>query len=248
MYNYNICSTNPDEYNVIRCCLTDVPFTIMCQFVVSSLTANCCIEVLNDRDYLEINYERFYFSESYSDLNAETVMDLLNDMLKSRYIVVTLDMCNRFIFTRAFNFGGVFAITGCSYNVQLLLGLSNIPLPFRAEEVDDLFILHVPTVGFCLLTPILYLLSNIGAKSFKNNSEDQIQSMKIVMQMDNSYSQNFPISYHNSGEYVSYVKSIDLSKLEFRLVDANLHDVKLLTPMWISISIEGIPDYDMITL
>ena len=248
MYNYNICSTNPEEYNIIRCCLEDVPSTIMCQFAVNSLTANCCIEVLNSQDYIEIDYDKLYFDESYSDLNPESVADILNDMLRDKHIVVVLDMCKRFVFTRTNEYGGFFTITGCSYNVNLLLGLSNINLPLESVEVGNSEEIRIPTVGFCLLTPILYLLSNIGAKSFKNNSDDQMQSMKIVMQMDNAYNQNFPISYHNSGEYISYVKSIDLSKLEFRLVDANLHDVKLLTPMWIALTIEGIPDYDMITL
>lgn len=247
MYNYNICSTNPEEYNVIRANLDDVPQTIMCQFAVSSLTANCCIEVLNANDYLVIDDYRVTFNQSYSDLNLETIMDMLNDALYQRYIKVKLDMCNRFVFERNGEYGGIFSITDASYNMKLLLGLSNLKFPLYSEYENKIHSIHIPTVGFCLLTPILYLLSNIGAKSFKNNA-DKMQSMKIVMQMDNSYNQNFPISYHNSGEYISYVKSIDLSKLEFRLVDANLVDVKLLTPMWISVQIEGIPDYDMVKL
>ena len=40
------------------------------------------------------------------------------------------------------------------------------------------------------------------------------------------------------------IKSNDLSYVEFYLVDANLHEIKLLCPLYITIHVEPVPDND----
>ena len=61
------------------------------------------------------------------------------------------------------------------------------------------------------------------------------------MRVSNSFSSNYPIVNGNA-EFVSIVPINSLSNIEFRLVDANMHDIKLLTPMYLSIQTDAIED------
>ena len=55
----------------------------------------------------------------------------------------------------------------------------------------------------------------------------------------NSFSSSYPIVNSNI-EFSSVIPVNSLSNIEFRLVDANMHDVKLLTPMYISLQTDSI--------
>ena len=59
------------------------------------------------------------------------------------------------------------------------------------------------------------------------------------MCVSNLYSRNYPIVNGNA-EFASIVPISSLSNIEFRLVDANMHDVKLLTHMYLSIQTDTI--------
>ncbi len=63
------------------------------------------------------------------------------------------------------------------------------------------------------------------------------------MRLNNSYSSAYPI-FATNGDFNVKVLSTDLSDIRFTLVDANYVEVKLLNPMYITISIELIPDVE----
>ena len=58
--DYTICSTDPEHYNRITCNLL-APMTKYASFIVTSLTANLDLVVLNQEDYI-----------TYQDLDEET--------------------------------------------------------------------------------------------------------------------------------------------------------------------------------
>ena len=103
----------------------------------------------------------------------------------------------------------------------------------------------VESVGFKLSTPVLYLLSYVGAKTFKNKLDESDKSymatLRIAMRIDNSFSANFPIMSGNS-DFQTVIKSNDLSNVMFWLVDANLKELTLLSPLYITIHVFQIPD------
>ncbi len=61
------------------------------------------------------------------------------------------------------------------------------------------------------------------------------------MRLNNSYSAAYPI-FATNGDFIVKVLSTDLSDMRFTLVDANYVEVKLLNPMYITISVEPIED------
>ena len=132
------------------------------------------------------------------------------------------------------------------------MGLHDIQLPLISSYNDQIQTEHkqelvIDSVGYTLSTPVLFLLSNIGSKTFKNNlDESRVSSnlaLKTAMRITNAFSANLPIVAGNS-DFETVIKSNDLSYVEFYLVDANLHEIKLLCPLYITIHVEPVPDND----
>ena len=63
------------------------------------------------------------------------------------------------------------------------------------------------------------------------------------MRLNNSFSANYPIVSGNS-DFQSIIKSNDVTHCEFMLVDANLHEITLLSPLYITLHISGIEEED----
>jgi hypothetical protein len=133
------------------------------------------------------------------------------------------------------------SIDDASYNVRLLMGVHPFDKLELSEEWYEGYVttLTIPTVGFMLSTPVLYLTCNIGQKTYMNNQRSKYtQNSKIVMRLNNSFSANYPIIAGNA-EFSTTVMSNDLTNVEFKLVDANMVEIDLLSPMYISVSIRA---------
>ena len=94
------------------------------------------------------------------------------------------------------------------------------------------------SVGYRLSTPVLYLLTNIGNHVFFNemNNQRKLQCGTVCMCLSNSYSPSFPI-ISQQGEIITKCALNHASDIFFILVDANMREVKLLNPMYITVSI-----------
>ena len=95
------------------------------------------------------------------------------------------------------------------------------PIAFRT-----IYEATAPAVGYMLSTPILYLLTSVGAPVFFN-----------AMVLNNSYSSSFPIVAQQNS-IVTRTPLNFTSCINFTPVDANMREVKLLNPMYITISVE----------
>ena len=99
--------------------------------------------------------------------------------------------------------------------------------------------INAPAVGYMLSTPILYLLTSIGTSVFFNeiNNQDKMQSGTIAMVLNNSYSSSFPIVAQQA-EIITRAPLNYTSNVYFWLVDANMREVKLLKPLYITIRVD----------
>ena len=140
-----------------------------------------------------------------------------------------------------------YRIKQMSYNCTLLTGFYNTTFPVEAklDEEAGLYVITANSVGFNISTPILYLVSNIGMQSYRSN-KDELRGARIVMRINNSFIVDCPIVVNNA-DFSTNVLSNDLSMLEFTLVDANMHEIQLLSPMYITIHIEAVKDEDIIS-
>jgi hypothetical protein len=99
------------------------------------------------------------------------------------------------------------------------------------------------SVGYFNLTPVLYLTSNLGSKCYSNDDIDSktLNNQQISMRINNYFIDGLPIIANNV-EFTSIVPSSGLTNVWFRLVDANFQPIKLLSPMYLSIVVIGIPE------
>lgn len=234
-YEYTLSSENPERYSYIDAYFPHTPYDKN-QLIVTGLTTTANIRILKKSDYITIDGSKIYMNDDYSNLRHDEFAATLNQLLPNG-LLITLDNCNRFVFTSP----NLFTIGETSYNLRVVLGLH----PFDTLElipawVNAVYVYVIPTVGFMLSTPILYLVSNVGQQTFRySRSSRNIQSTAIVMRINNSFSPNFPITALN-GEFVTNILGSNISNLWFQLVDANLIELDLLSPLYISISIRPI--------
>ena len=121
----------------------------------------------------------------------------------------------------------------------------NLPMKSNFDETINKHKIQALSVGFTLLSPVLYLTSNVSIKSYRNVDDDgSLTGAKIVMRVNNSFQPSMPI-IHNNADFETILLSNDLSMLEFRLVDANLHDVHLLSPLYLSVQVRAVDDHDV---
>ncbi len=255
--DYTICSTNPAHYNRINCNLVS-PITKYASFIVTSLTANFDMIILNKDDYMI--YEEFVDDEwirkkiqitdeykpidrdyGLTVLRLELVDDFEEKIDENNYKMENLitDKTGRFVMKRK----NLWRIIDMSYNIKLITGFYNIDLPICSifDEISEMHYIKAESVGLTMSTPILYLISNVGIQSYRTNYTDEIGGAKIVMRINNAYISNTPIVVNN-GDFKSTVLSNDLSMLEFVLVDANIHEISLLSPMYLTIHVDAIED------
>ena len=243
MYNavidYTISSYDAAHYNRIDVNLPSPP-TRQAKMIVTSLTTKCSIVVIEKDDFIQINGKKYYFNNDYTDLNSQTFILLLNSLIQDSGVTSEVDEAGRIVFSSSNNF----TINNASYNIIQISGLYSQVLPLPSTfNGSDTFEIFAESVGNTLSTPVLYLLSNVGKSSYRNLNET-INISKIVLRINNSFSANFPIIVSNA-DFDIELNSNDLSHLQLTLVDANLHEVHLLNPMYITISVQGLPDEDL---
>ena len=246
-YIYTVNSTDPEHYNRLFCSL-DIPNTELSVFSVTELTTKCSILVLTTKDYFTINNKRYFFVQDYTDLNSESFVEIVDDMIANDGYYCELDTASRIHFFAV----NEFELGEMTYNCKLLFGLHDINPPIISKhnpliQTDQKQEIVIESVGFTLSTPVLYLLSNLGAKTFKNKLDDSSKSclstLKTAMRINNSFSANYPIVSGNS-DFETIIKSNDLSNVTFFLVDANLNELTLLSPLYLTIHVKAIPDED----
>ena len=234
--DYTIASTNCEHFNRIRVNLPLPPWKYS-NVVITSFIANCNILILKKGDYITFDvagtkYTLTIKANITSLHNSQTFIATLPAI--SYYSEVSLEFRVNTDETITIIGANDFSIVDLSYNMKLVLGLYyNTDFPINAYKKYD-----IKAVGYYLSTPVLYLLSNLGGVNYSNHSNDssKINANSISMRLLNSFTSSMPIISSNA-EFSKIVLSSDLTDFEIILVDANLHEVELLNPMYITISI-----------
>ena len=261
LIDYTVSSSDPNNYNKIYCNLT-APHTKYSIMTITCLTTNCNIVVLDKGDYIMIDSIKYEFNDAYTNMNLEGFVELLRDItinnkhedetmnndkviLSVNGVDLYIDNTGRLCFTS----DREFIINDASYNVKLITGMYHQKLPIQStyNENSNKYYICAMSGGFNLLTPVLYLCSNIAIKSYRSAQSDidtALTSSKIVMRVNNSFTTSMPI-INNNADFETVLLSNDLSMLEFRLVDANMHDVHLLSPLYLSVQVRAVADTDI---
>ena len=231
LIDYTISSYDYNHYNRIDINLPSPPSRRV-SMIVTSLTTKCSIVVIENDDYIQINGKKYVFNNMYTDLNSETFCMLLNSLIKNSNVTASVDETGRILFES----DTFFTINNASYNIIQLCGIYNEILPLNSEYADSNFSILAQSVGNYLSTPVLYLVSNVGKSSFRNLHEN-ISISRIILRINNSFSANYPIIVTNADFEVD-IASCDLCNIQLTLVDANMHEIHLLNPIYITIAVK----------
>ena len=235
LIDYTISSYDYNHYNRIDINLPYPPSRKVLM-IVTSLTTKCSIVVIENDDYIQINGKKYVFNNMYTDLNSETFCMLLNSLIKNSNVTASVDETGRILFES----DTFFTINNASYNIIQLCGFYNEVLPLNSEYTGGTFSILAQSVGNYLSTPVLYLVSNVGKSSFRNLYEN-ISISRIILRINNSFSANYPIIVTNADFEVD-IASCDLCNIQLTLVDANMHEIHLLNPIYITIAVKIIKE------
>jgi hypothetical protein len=257
MINYTINSTDPKQFNVIKVVLPNMTSWNHATLTVSSLVANCHIVVLEKGDWITFEFEdrspiTITITKDYTNIqNADSFVSIITEHFKE------IDINVKVLETQCLKFSSekFFAISKLSYNMKMLTGLycetefpissqyiSNSEFLEDESELEFEYSIKTVAVGFLISTPILYLISNLGDVNLHNSLTEgnKIQSNNVCIRIQNSFTPYMPLITSNA-DFVKKIHIGDITNFEVRLVDANLHDVKLLTPMWVTFTIQDCP-------
>ena len=240
LFDYTISSTDSEHNNRIITNLSN-PQTEYCKMTITSLTTMANIVILSKEDYIKINGTTYVCDDDFSEISASSMTEYMNHLMSlypnddGDVFDFFCDHCSRIYITSNRDF----ELQDVSYNMRLLLGLTNVQLPIESTGSNGSYKMIFPDVGMFLSTPVLYLASNLGSNSYRTGKVTT--SMRILMRINNSFFAKQPI-IATSGDYTTVVKCSDLSDARFTLIDANYHEIKLLSPMYLTVQIEAIPD------
>ena len=100
---YTIQSTNEDDYGTIETCL-EAPASPYTNLTITGLTTLCSMILLDKTDFIEVNNERYFVTDCYSDLNSVSLASILTDILvkysKRFPLKASVDSANRICFNR----------------------------------------------------------------------------------------------------------------------------------------------------
>ena len=138
------------------------------------------------------------------------------------------------------NFEMIVEINTDAGSLETINSIIDEILPLNSSYEVSNYSLLAHSVGNYLSTPVLYLVSNVGKSSFRNLHEN-ISISRIILRINNSFSANYPIIVTNADFEVD-IASCDLCNIQLTLVDANMHEIHLLNPIYITIAVKIIKE------
>jgi hypothetical protein len=249
---YTLCSTDVDNYGEI---LVSIPFynsERVCEVTVLSCCTIFNIELLNDGDFIDmIVAGQFYHLKAIPtcQLSLEGVCGYLNTIFED----IGLPNLNAELLgtnTIQFIYNQEFTIVNMSYNFKMATGFYYMndregknKFPITAVNTkENEYRIDVKASPFTASTPVLYLLSNTGGNCYRMNlDETTLQTGTISMIINNSFNPGLP-AIAQQADITTRVYSSDLTFMRINLCDCNLHTIKLLNPLFVTLSINEIAE------
>jgi hypothetical protein len=244
---YTLCSTDVGNYGEI---LVSIPFyntERVCDVTVLSACTMYNIELLNENDYIDISVggstHRLIAIPIVRSGQEELITYLQNRLeasgLPDMKAVITS------INTIDFVYNQEFSILNMSYNFKIITGFYYLNdknnFPIKAIQLDENeWILSIKACPFYSSTPVLYLLSNTGGNCYRMNlDQETLQTGTIAMIIHNSFQSGLPAIFQQA-DITTRVYSSDLTYMRITLCDCNLRPIKLLNPLFVTLSINEI--------
>ena len=225
-YDVSLVSENEKLYAYIW-----APANAKLAVTCTSFTAQTSIVILNQSDYITINNKIYKFDDEYIEMNEDTFTVLLASLIAETGITITTTNSHLIKFKSE----KIFTICDMSYNMKLLTGFFKFEKQISGNEIIG------DSVPYYVSTPVLYLVSNLGATNYTNvtNKKAACTGMTTLMKINNTMSHYSPIISGNADFTVQTTANV-LSNAYFTVVDQNLNQIKLLNPFVITLKIRTV--------
>jgi hypothetical protein len=253
---YTVCSIDPSKYNEITVNLPYANSQKVVDITVMSICTLFNVELLNDMDFIIIEVGAQPDPVRYTIKGrscARLSLDTMADRLTELFHAASLDgfRCElqenntlKFICAEPLE---EFTIRDMSYNFRIATGFyyaKALPLTatlYHDDEVDYYYATP-KACPFTASTPVLYLMNNMGGQCFRMNTDEiNMQNGVVGMIIHNSFSPGMPLIFQQ-GDITSQCLSSDLTYIRLSLVDSNFMPVRLLNPMFCTISVADVAD------
>ena len=245
MTDFNFHSTDPDNFNEVKCPIIYTGTSNKVKWYISDITTNHNMVVLSPEDYIEfedidLTHIKYNLTKYYTTI-YDSLMDDINNIFTIYTRQCTINKNNRGMYY--FESSNSFTISSMSYNMKQALGFYCDTFPIDSENVNGVWRITAKGVGFNNFSPVWFLISNLGTPIQINKEDSPWTPLfpAIVMKIQNSFQAGQPLTYSNS-DYVSMSPPAALSNLRVKLVDANLVPIKLLNPLYVSVALVEISD------
>jgi hypothetical protein len=216
----------------------------------------CHIVVLDESDYIIVDVYEDFMDPEYTGpikINMTRMYKSFEAMAITEITEAIKEKTHDFIkFTKDENgivefveYNVNFSIIDMSYRMKLALGFYCQKFPIDSQRIEvpnDAWVIRARAMGYTLLTPMWYILSNLGSPNTVSRQDNPWYSdnISIAMRIQNSFVNKQPLTFSNS-EFISTSQASSLSNIRCLVVDANLEPIKFLCPIAITISVKDIP-------
>jgi hypothetical protein len=248
MQEYTFTSTNPSEWEVVQCPVNYIGASNQVTWTASNIMTMCNIVVLDETDFIEYSdaynhHRKMYMDRIYKVIDA-MVMTFITEHIKMDNVLEQLDFMkdeNGFVeFTSQIGF----TLIDMSYRMRQALGFyyGTFPKEPIYDELRSMFLLKARAIGYSMLSPMWYILSNLGSPNSVSRQDNPwyCSNAAIAMRIQNSFVNEQPLSFSNS-EFITTSQASSLSNIKCMVVDSNLEPIKFLNPIAITISVKDIP-------
>ena len=251
-YTFN--STDPDQYNEIICPINYTGASIQIRWYVSFVNGKSNIILLDEEDYFTLDNgesgEKHNVQKTYT--NLENIGNKLSEIFNPANIGVQIDNAQRILLFSDENFKIIDMserlkyATGFHYLNEVDLaahqGTIEIINDDNETETVDRYIIKSKASYFDYLTPIWYVVSNLGSPNQVSSMREKYKNFypAVSVKIVNTFADGQALSISN-GDYQTISRASALNNLKVNIVDANLLPIKFLSPVYITICLEEVP-------
>ena len=241
MLSVHLTSNDPNNYSSLKLNTSIGKSDEMVMYRVSQVSTIASFSITTQDDYvmlkdaeneiIEVRFDNHGPWDRYTlAVDLQKVFNNATECASSLKITVQENDRGLLLLTGNKNF----EIIDASHKAKLLLGIYHSKLPIRSVGMT----IAMESLPMTCLGNVLYVIARTDAVCM-TNARGQEESMSIAFRINELFYDGFPIVSRTEGDWF-IIKSSELQRMEFALVDFQLEPVVLHAPLNMTIQIKSI--------
>ena len=240
MLSVHLTSNDPNNYSSLKLNTSIGKSDEMVMYRVSQVSTIASFSITTQDDYvmlkdaeneiIEVRFDNHGPWDRYT--LAVDLQKVFNNAVDGRSLKITVQENDRGLLLLTGNKN--FEVIDASHKAKLLLGIYHSKLPIRSVGMT----IAMESLPMTCLGNVLYVIARTDAVCM-TNARGQEESMSIAFRINEVFYDGFPIVSRTEGDWF-IIKSSELQRMEFALVDFQLEPVVLHAPLNMTIQIKSI--------